>query len=56
MRGRIERCERVNREEGLYSVVVTFNQELIPPGYKMWLADCIDAIKPDQTPVKCPKI
>lgn len=48
MMGHITRVEHIDQEEGLFSIVIVFNQEMIPPVYKMWLADCIDVVKPDQ--------
>lgn len=45
MMGNIERVEPINKEEGFYSVIISFDQERIPPSYKMWIADCIEMIK-----------
>lgn len=47
MVGHIKEVEFLDVKERLYSLVIHFNQDLIPPLYKMWLADCIDVIKPD---------
>lgn len=56
MVGNITRLELINEEDGLYSVVISFNQDLIPPVYKMWLAECIDVVKPDRPPIDCPQV
>lgn len=45
MIGSIGRVELINSKEGLYSVIISFNQTLIPPMYKMWVAQCIESIK-----------
>lgn len=44
MVGTIGRVELLNAKEGLYSVIISFNQTLIPPMYKMWVAQCIESI------------
>lgn len=45
MMGQIERVEVINGKEGIFSIIIVFNQEKIPPKYKMWVAECIETIK-----------
>lgn len=45
MIGEVGRVEIINKEEGLYSIIIIFDQNLIPPIYKMWVAQCIESIK-----------
>jgi len=45
MIGNIDRVDLINETEGFYSVIITFNQEMVPPTYKMWIAECIEMIK-----------
>lgn len=45
MVGKIGRVDLINREEGMFSVIIVFNQDMIPPVYKMWVAQCIEMIK-----------
>ena len=45
MIGSIDRVELINESEGFYSVIITFNQEMVPPTYKLWIAECIELIK-----------
>lgn len=42
MLGNIERVEVINKDEGLYSIIIVFDQDKIPPTYKMWVAECIE--------------
>ncbi|MBN2616834.1 MAG: hypothetical protein JXR64_00835 [Spirochaetales bacterium] len=44
MMGYIGRVELINKREGLFSVIIIFDQEVIPPVYKMWVVDCVELI------------
>ncbi|MBI9098810.1 MAG: hypothetical protein JEY91_10060 [Spirochaetaceae bacterium] len=45
MVGSIERVDLINEAEELFSIIITFNQEMVPPTYMMWIAECIEMIK-----------
>lgn len=45
MIGYIERVEEINSAEGILSVIITFDQEKIPPAYKLWVSECIEIAK-----------
>lgn len=45
MMGTIERVEVINKRQKLMAVIINFNQDMIPPQYKMWIAECIEVIK-----------
>lgn len=45
MMGYIERVEVIDGKEGIFSIIILFDQEKIPPKYKMWVAECIETIK-----------
>lgn len=45
MMGTIERVEVINKHKNLMAVIINFNQDMIPPQYKMWIAECIEIIK-----------
>lgn len=45
MLGYIERVEEINSKEGIISIIITFDQESIPPGYKMWVAECMEMVR-----------
>ncbi len=44
MMGHIDRAELVNEKESLFSVIIKFNQEMIPPTYKMWIAELLELV------------
>lgn len=45
MLGHVERVELVSQEQSLYSVIIVFNQEFIPPTYKMWVSEFMEMVK-----------
>lgn len=45
MVGKIGRVDLINQEEGLFSLIIIFDQDMIPPAYKNWVTDCIKIIK-----------
>lgn len=44
MIGYIERVEEVSKDEGLLSLVIMFDQEAIPPTYKLWIAEYLESV------------
>lgn len=42
--GHVDRVEIVNENESLYSAIIKFNQEMIPPAYKMWIAELLELV------------
>lgn len=42
--GSISRAEVIDIKQKLFSLVIQFNQEKIPPTYKTWISQCIDII------------
>ena len=42
MLGKIERTEVILEEEHIFSIILKFNQELIPPSYKLWIAEFLE--------------
>ena len=42
--GVIKRCEAVDPDKGLLSLIIVFDQERIPPNYKMWVGEYIEHI------------
>ncbi len=45
MLGSIERVDLINQEESLYSVIICFDQEMIPPSYKMWVGEFLSLVQ-----------
>lgn len=45
MVGEISRSELINEDEGLYSVIIIFNDDMVPPMYKKWISECIEILK-----------
>lgn len=45
MMGYIERVDLINRDDNIYSLIINFDQDKIPPTYKLWIAECIELIK-----------
>jgi len=44
MLGSIERIDSIKPQEELYSLIINFDQENIPPTYKLWVAECIELV------------
>lgn len=44
MVGQVTEAEEISDEEGLVSLIVFFDQENIPPSYKMWIGECMSMI------------
>ncbi|MGL1890878.1 MAG: hypothetical protein OCD02_04590 [Spirochaetaceae bacterium] len=44
MIGHIERIEVVNEDESLLSIIIKFDQEVIPPAYKMWISEYLELV------------
>jgi hypothetical protein len=49
MVGEVTRCDTISKVENLISLIITFDQEAIPPVYKMWIGECLEAIKLKRT-------
>lgn len=45
MIGNIERVEVINKVENLYSIIIKFDQEAMPPVYKLWIAEYLEYLK-----------
>ncbi|MBN1698431.1 MAG: hypothetical protein JW881_13030 [Spirochaetales bacterium] len=50
MVGVVERSEEVSKEKGLISLIINFDQDAIPPRYKMWIGECIEIVKLNRKP------
>jgi hypothetical protein len=50
MVGIVERCEEVSSDKDLISLIINFDQEAIPPTYKMWIGECLEIIKLNRKP------
>ena len=48
MVGEVVRYEYLNEDKNFMSLIVVFDQETIPPKYKMWVGQCLEAIKLNQ--------
>lgn len=44
MVGIVTRCDIISEHEKLVSLIITFDQEAIPPQYKMWVGECLETI------------
>ena len=44
MVGIVTRCDIISLEENLVALIITFDQEAIPPQYKMWIGQCLESI------------
>ncbi|MBN2443316.1 MAG: hypothetical protein JXJ04_18290 [Spirochaetales bacterium] len=44
MVGIVTRCDIISRQEHLVSLIITFDQDAIPPLYKMWIGQCLETI------------
>jgi hypothetical protein len=44
MVGIVTRCDIISEHEKLVSLIITFDQEAIPPQYKMWIGECLETI------------
>jgi len=44
MMGEITRVDNINTRKDLFTIIITFNQELIPPTYKMWIAEFLERV------------
>lgn len=44
MIGNIRRVEEIDKNEEILSVIILFDQEKIPPTYKLWVTECIDKV------------
>lgn len=44
MMGNIDRAEVVNEKDSLYSIIINFNQEMIPPSYKLWISEFLELV------------
>jgi hypothetical protein len=42
--GIVTRCDIISEYEKLVSLIITFDQEAIPPQYKMWIGECLEKI------------
>jgi hypothetical protein len=43
--GDITRCEPISEQDGIISLILVFDETMMPPSYKMWIKECIEAIK-----------
>lgn len=43
MLGKIIRLEEIDSNEGIVSLIIQFDQEKVPPAYKLWVAECMQS-------------